>query len=116
MEHFLLDSLAANRLYYLRKSKEFHEDELNQPKESGKLPQHGKGKTNKNLHSIVVGDKGLVSMTGVAKCNATLPSSLDIVRFMSRMRMHGFALLLETPLLKFISDITTAKPDKDPEK
>ena len=41
--------------------------------------------------------------------------SLDIVTLMRRLRLHGFvlALLLETPMLKFVSDITTSKPVKE---
>ena len=44
--------------------------------------------------------------------------SLDIVNLLRRLRFHGFALvlLLETPLLKFLSGVTKGKPVKDPEK
>ena len=46
-----------------------------------------------------------------------MKNSLDVVRLMRRMRLHGFALplLLETPLLRFMSEVTTAKPVKDPD-
>ena len=46
-----------------------------------------------------------------------IKSSLDIVNLLHRLRFHGLALalLLETPLLKFLSGVTKGKPVKDPE-
>ena len=46
-----------------------------------------------------------------------MKNSLDIVNLMRRIRLHGFALplLLETPLLKLMSDVTIAKPVTDPD-
>ena len=48
--------------------------------------------------------------------SADIKSSLDIVNLLRRLRFHGFALvlLLEAPLLKFLSGVTKGKPVKDP--
>ena len=52
----------------------------------------------------------------IRSVSADIKSSLNIVNLLRRLRFHGFALvlLLETPLLKFLSNVTKGKPVKRP--